>query len=90
MLSRSLLLVVALVHGGGVGVVNVATVVLTLGSHAVAMGVETRYGIEDGSTGVANAALVARVDDAGYPYLAVIRLPMALLGYLFLLRLCRL
>ena len=39
-LSCGLLFVVALVLCGGVGVVNVAAVVLTLGPHGVAMGVE--------------------------------------------------
>lgn len=79
MLPRGLLFVVALVLRGGVGVVNVAAVVLTLGPHGVAMGVEARFGTEDSSADSTNAALVARIDDIGRPYLTVIRLPVALL-----------
>lgn len=87
MLSRGLLFVVALIFGGGVGVINVAAVVLTLGPHGVAMGVEARFGIEDSSAGSTNAALVARINDIGHPYLTVIRLPVALLRDPHLLRL---
>lgn len=86
-LTRGLLFVAALVLCGGVGVVNVAVVVLTLGPHGVAMGVETRFGIEGSSTGVANAALMARIDDIGYPYLTVLCLPVTLFGYPLFLRL---
>lgn len=89
-LPCGLLFVVALVLCGGVGVVNVATVVLTLGPYGVAVGVGISFGIEDGSAGGANAALVTRIDNVWNPYLTVIRLPMALLGHPFLLRLCRL
>lgn len=86
-LPRGLLFVVALVFCGGVGVVNVAAVALTLGPHGAAMSVEASFGIEDSSAGSTNAVLVARIDDIGHPYLAVICLPVALLRDPFLLRL---
>lgn len=86
-LPRGLLFVVALVFCGGVGVVNVAAVALTLGPHGAAMGVEASFGIEDSSAGSTNAALVARIDDIGYPYLTVLGPPVALFGAPLLLRL---
>lgn len=82
-LPRDLLFVVALVLCGGVGVINVSAVVLTLGPHGVAMGVEARLGIEDSSAGSTNATLVVRVDNIGHLYLTVLGLPVTLLGYPF-------
>lgn len=78
--SCGLLFVASLVLFGGVGVVNVAAMALSLGPHGVAMGVEVRFGIEDSSAGGTDATLVARIDDIGRPYLTELGPPVALFG----------
>ena len=84
-----LLLVMPLVLAGGVGVVGITIMVLALGIHRIAMCVEAVFGVECRAAGIADEAAMAHVNDVRYPDLAVVGLPVALLGYPLLLGLRR-
>lgn len=90
MLSRGLLLVVALVLCGGVGVVDNRPADAAVFNVVVAPCPCGRFGVERpniGASAIYPIALVARVYNVRNPYLAEICLPVALLRDPFLLRL---